>query len=326
MRPPSVVWDTEAVPYSDLANMLADCFYPQVKINSLKASIPYWPTTFPGWDDRPRRGVEKAFMNVGCTPEAFAKMLKGAVRQINPSSPVVMVEAWNEWGEGACIEPSKEHGFGFLKVLADVLGKQSPNETLPTAEEIESWSVLTHDEQKIAKENELKPWPSKKPKMAQSGKSFDVPEVKMPYVVDFTNKGIAIEDVWLDNVHVIERTAEGTLFEAKGIDPKIVLPEMQIPIRQIKRIIIEGKMISETTDIEQRQIEIYWTTGLMPEFCAFASANATWHKSGNPFFDVSDIVCWENTGTPLLRLRIDPCANPGIGVRFLISKVILSGD
>ncbi|MCL6519707.1 MAG: glycoside hydrolase family 99-like domain-containing protein [Armatimonadetes bacterium] len=326
MRPPCVVWNTEAVPYPDLAVMLSDCFYEQVKKDSIKAGIPYWPATFPGWDDRPRRGVENAFMNVGSTPKAFEIMFRGALKQINPASPVVMIEAWNEWGEGACIEPSKEHGFGFLKVLANVLGKRSPNESLPTAQEIESWSVLTPDELKVAKENELKPWPSKKPKLARRGRSFDVPEVKMPYIIDFATGGIAMEDVWFDNISAIERTPEGTLFEAKGIDPKIVLPEMRIPMHQIKHIAIEGKIISNTTNIEQRDMEIYWSTGLMPEFCGFASANVSWPTKGYPVVDVSEIVCWGKTGTPLLRLRIDPCANAGAGVRFLISKVIILGD
>ncbi len=324
MRPPSVTWDTPAVPYPDLAEILADCHYPSLRRASEKAGLPYWPATFPGWDDRPRAGVEKAFMNIGCNPESFARMLRGAMEQVNPASPVMMVEAWNEWGEGACIEPSKEDGFGYLRALADVLGKKSPNEALPSAEEIASWSVLTPDELKVAAENESKPWPSKKPKWAPVGKSFDVPEVKMPYVLDFSKGGISLDTVGLDAIAVKERTSEGTWFETTGSDPKIMLPETRIPMHQIKRITIEGKMLGGEDQVDRRRLEVFWATGLMPEHCAFASAGVEWPMDGGPSFDVSEIICWKKTGTPLLRLRIDPC--PGAGMRFLIKRVVLSGD
>ena len=323
MRPPSVVWDTEAVPYPDLAEMLADCHYPSLQRTAGKVGIPYWPSTFSGWDDRPRAGVEKAFINTDNNPQAFARMFKGALDNVNPSSPVVMVEAWNEWGEGACIEPSKQFGFGFLRAMADVLGKHSPNETLPSVEEIASWSVLTPDELKVAAENESKPWPSKKPKMSKMGKSFDAPEVKMPYVVDFTQGGVSLDALGLDSISMKERTSEGTWFETTGGDPKIVLPEMQVPMRQIKRITIEGKMIGGEEGIGQRQMEVYWSTALMPEFCGFASAGVAWPMEGNASIAISDVICWQKTGTPLLRLRIDPC--PGSGMRFLIRRIVLSG-
>ena len=324
MRPPSVTWDTEAVPYPDLAEMLADCHYPSLRRASEQAGIPYWPATFPGWDDRPRAGVEKAFMNIDCNPESFARMLSGAMKQVNPASPVMMVEAWNEWGEGACIEPSKQDGFGYLRALADVLGKKSPDEKLPSAEEIASWSVLTPDELKQAEANELKPWPAKKPKRAPIGKSFDVPEVKMPFVVDFREGGVSLDAVGFDAVSTKERTAEGTWFETTGGDPKIMLPEMRIPMSQVRRIAVEGKMIGGENQIGERRMEFYWATGLMPEMCGFASAGVEWPKTGNPSVDVSDIVCWGKTGTPLLKLRIDPCS--GSGMRFLIRRVVISGD
>ena len=325
MRPPSVMWDTQAVPYPDLADMIADYLYPYLERTGANAGIPYWPTSFSGWDDRPRAGLEKAFVNTGNTPEAFGKMFQHALKHVNPSSPVVMVEAWNEWGEGACIEPSKQFGFGFLKALADSLGKRSPYEVLPSAEEIASWSVLTPEELKIAEENESKPWPSKEPKMYRFGKSFDAPEVKMPYVFDFTSGGISTDELGLDNISVKEQTAEGTWFETTGGDPKIVLPRVQVPMRQIRRITVDGKIVGGLPDDPgQRQLEIFWSTGLMPEFTQFASAALSWPSTGNPFVNTADIIWWKATGTPLLRLRIDPCGGSGVG--FRLRRVVLSGD
>jgi hypothetical protein len=76
--------------------------------------------------------------------------------------------------------------------------------------------------------------------------------------------------------------------------------------------------------VGQRQMEIYWSTGLMPEFCGFASAGVAWPAEGDLSIEISDIICWPRTGTPLLRLRIDPC--PGSGMSFLIRRVVLSAD
>lgn len=322
MRTPTVQSDTEAIPYPDLASMIPNFVYPNLQRIGTKAGIPYWPAAFPGWDDRPRAGVEKAFINTDSNPEDFAKMLKGALANTNAASPVVMVEAWNEWGEGACIEPSKQHGFGFLRAMAEVLGKKSPNETLPTAQEIASWSVLTPDELKVAAENESKPWPGKTPKLNPLGKSFEVSDVKMPYAFDLTKGGIPTDQLVLSNVSVVERTAEGILIETTGADPQILLPKAQVPTRQIGRITVEGRVVSGMTDkIGARQMEIFWSTGLMPEFTQFASVGLTWPSEGSPSVDVSEILAWGSTGTPLLRLRIDPC--PGPGVRFLIRRVVL---
>ena len=32
----------------------------------------------------------------------------------------VLIEAWNEWGEGSYIEPHREFGFGYLDAIRDV--------------------------------------------------------------------------------------------------------------------------------------------------------------------------------------------------------------
>ena len=325
MRPPSVTWDTRAVPYPDLAKMMADYVYPRLERRSREAGIPYWPSTFSGWDDRPRAGVERAFLNLDSSPEAFGTMLRGALKSVNPASPVVLVEAWNEWGEGACIEPSREHGFGYLRELAKVLGKSSPNERVPTDAEIASWNVLTPDELNTAKENESKPWPLPEPKRYEFGKSFDAPKLKMPYVFDLTDGGIPIEKLGLRELMVGERTSEGTCFESTGGDPCIMLPEAKIPMSEIKRIVVEGELTQvPAKSIVRPEMEFYWSTGLFPEFAGFASESAAWSDGGETSIRTKDIVQWKATGTPFLRLRIDPCGTPG--VKFRIRRVILGSE
>jgi len=41
-------------------------------------------------------------------------------------NPLVLIEAWNEWGEGTVIEPGIQYGFDYLTSLLNVLGENPP--------------------------------------------------------------------------------------------------------------------------------------------------------------------------------------------------------
>lgn len=88
----------------------------------------YIPVTDPGWDSRPWHG-DRALVRTGRHPAKFRKMLELA-RQFADGRPVgasrkkiVLVEAWNEFGEGAAIEPHREVGFGYLDAIREVFTK-----------------------------------------------------------------------------------------------------------------------------------------------------------------------------------------------------------
>ncbi|MDI6828259.1 MAG: glycoside hydrolase family 99-like domain-containing protein [Armatimonadota bacterium] len=86
------------------------------------SKIPYIPVTEPGWDSRPWHGIN-ARVRTGKTPEKFAKMLQNAKEFLNnhKTSPrIVLVEAWNEFGEGDYTEPHLEWGFGYLDAIRRV--------------------------------------------------------------------------------------------------------------------------------------------------------------------------------------------------------------
>jgi lipopolysaccharide biosynthesis protein len=87
---------------------------------------PILPGVMPGWDNTARRGKD-AYLFMGANPVAFA----GAMRRRLPSSRIpagesmIFVNAWNEWAEGAVIEPSARFGEANLASVADVLGAPS---------------------------------------------------------------------------------------------------------------------------------------------------------------------------------------------------------
>lgn len=81
---------------------------------------PLIKTAFPSWDNDPRKqGSGMAF--VGSTPEKFERWMDGniAYAKARPvfGESIVFVNAWNEWCEGAYLEPDCHFGFAYLNAL-----------------------------------------------------------------------------------------------------------------------------------------------------------------------------------------------------------------
>jgi len=88
----------------------------------------YFVPASPGWDARPWSGVNSVVRHAS-SPDKFQQMLLGAKQLLNSkkSMPrIIMIEAWNEFGEGAYIEPSKQWGFQYLeRIKAVFFGRES---------------------------------------------------------------------------------------------------------------------------------------------------------------------------------------------------------
>jgi len=78
----------------------------------------FWPTVMPGWDRRPWT-KDQDLVRTGSTPDLFERSLRLARDHVN-ADRVVMMEAWNEWGEGSVLEPSVEWGCAYLDKVRDV--------------------------------------------------------------------------------------------------------------------------------------------------------------------------------------------------------------
>ncbi len=83
--------------------------------------IDYAPVTEPGWDSRPWDG-DRALVRTGRDPDKFREMLRRA-RAFTDRHPLaggkklILIESWNEYGEGAAIEPHREWGFAYLDAV-----------------------------------------------------------------------------------------------------------------------------------------------------------------------------------------------------------------
>ncbi|AEE44863.1 glycosyltransferase WbsX family protein [Cellulomonas fimi] len=73
----------------------------------------------PGWDNTPRR-QERATIYVGSTPELFgawASRARKAEEAQRGRDGLLFVNAWNEWAEGAYLEPDTRRGLAYLEAM-----------------------------------------------------------------------------------------------------------------------------------------------------------------------------------------------------------------
>lgn len=92
------------------------------------SKLPYIVPMSAGWDRRPWGGSKpSSHDNSGSTPALFKQMIIEGKKTIdaNPTKTMRMgiIFAWNEFGEGAYIEPTKKWGFQYLQAIKDVFGK-----------------------------------------------------------------------------------------------------------------------------------------------------------------------------------------------------------
>lgn len=79
----------------------------------------------PDWDNTARRGANATVL-IGSTPERYREWVENAARETvarvaDPSARLVFVNAWNEWAEGAYLEPDRRYGYAYLQATRDAL-------------------------------------------------------------------------------------------------------------------------------------------------------------------------------------------------------------
>ncbi len=100
----------------------------------------FFRSLVPNWDNTARYGSD-AYLLHGSTPQRFQQWLQSSVAYAKANLPedrrFVLVNAWNEWAEGAHLEPDSRFGYGYLnsvgRALSDIAysDELNPNHEIP---------------------------------------------------------------------------------------------------------------------------------------------------------------------------------------------------
>ena len=79
----------------------------------------------PMWDNTPRKNNKGAIVFDGATPNLYKTWLKAIIlntlERTDLDDNLVFINAWNEWGEGAYLEPDQRYGYAYLQATLDAI-------------------------------------------------------------------------------------------------------------------------------------------------------------------------------------------------------------
>jgi len=89
-----------------------------------------FPGVVPSWDNEARR-PQRATCFSGSTPAMYGRWLRTAcataLRKFSGDERLVFINAWNEWAEGAYLEPDRHFGHAYLAETRRVLTGLTPD-------------------------------------------------------------------------------------------------------------------------------------------------------------------------------------------------------
>jgi hypothetical protein len=201
----------------------------------------------------------------------------------------VIIEAWNEWGEGSYIEPHSEFGFGYLDAIRDVF-TDAPK---------------AHDDVTPADVG-LGPYDVPPPPPAKTSWEFD-----------------SSDDGWSNTMQLSElKVAEGVLSaRTVGNDPAIFGPPMQARASEFGTVVIRLRLARADSAKFTDSAQLFWRTSRLPESESSSvrfpvQGDGQWHE---PRVPVSQNPRWRGVIT---RLRLDPCNQPNVKVELDFIRLV----
>lgn len=118
-------------------------FYDYIKnaklyIHRPTESYPLFRCVFPMFDNTARRKKKSPWMFLGAEPKNFKVFLfeqaRRSILELPQDKQYLFINAWNEWAEGAHLEPDKKFGYQLLDIcreLAETAPEKIKNHILP---------------------------------------------------------------------------------------------------------------------------------------------------------------------------------------------------
>ncbi len=241
-----------------------------------------------GWDSRPWHG-DNNLVRYGRTPELFKQHLQDAKKFLEalPATPAtrpsILVEAWNEWGEGSYIEPHREFGFGFLDAIREVFTTAS----------------APHDDVTPADAG-LGPYDVPPPAPPKTAWDFARDDAAWKHTMGLAESG-------LRNGALCGRT--------NSRDPAFFSPAMQAKADKFSAVTVRMKLTAAADAQPGDRAQLFWRTSRTPESEATSETFAVtgdgqWHDYT---IAVGRNKRWRGIIT---GLRLDPCSQPGVNVEI----------
>ncbi|UXB24700.1 glycoside hydrolase family 99-like domain-containing protein [Stenotrophomonas maltophilia] len=106
---------------------------------------PLYPGVNPGWDNEARRsGRGRVYLHA--SPRGYRDWLRTTIHErlsaAPPAQRLVFINAWNEWAEGAVLEPDARLGHAWLQATRDALVPAPPSGLVP-AVHLHAWYLET---------------------------------------------------------------------------------------------------------------------------------------------------------------------------------------
>ena len=112
------------------ASFTGSVFHYDAKVSADIALLPppfrTYRTAFPSWDNSARRRGGGSWTFTEASPASFGKWLSCLCQQelgMDDELRMVCINAWNEWGEGAYLEPDARYGYACLEAMYQAFGR-----------------------------------------------------------------------------------------------------------------------------------------------------------------------------------------------------------
>ncbi len=244
-----------------------------------------------GWDSRPWHG-DNNLVRYGRTPELFRRHLQDAkeflLQPQSRGSKLVLIEAWNEWGEGSYIEPHREFGFEYLDAIRDVF-TAAP-----------------------AKHDDVTP--------ADVGLGpYDLPPPAPPKTLwDFAQG----ESGWSRTMGFSRTAVTNGALAGRTInnDPAFFSPVLEAKAEKFSTVFVHMKLTHTDGSPLHDTAQLFWSTSRLPESEASSlhfdiTGDGQWHDYSIP---VATNKRWRGIIT---GIRLDPCNVSGVNVE--VSRIEL---
>lgn len=101
-----------------------DTIWRKIIVNAEKESPNVFLGAFVGYDDTPRRSIRGKIVK-GASPEKFKKYMSRLVSiSEKQGKEFIFLTAWNEWGEGAYLEPDNIRIYDYLNTTKEIIQEQ----------------------------------------------------------------------------------------------------------------------------------------------------------------------------------------------------------